>query len=70
MIPDGAGGAGGGARAHYHSPMRFLASALLLLAAAPLPAQAPVRALSFNIRYGTAAMATTPGRIGAGTWSP
>ena len=48
-------GAGGGVRAHYHSPMRFLAPALLLLAAAPLPAQAPVRALSFNIRYGTAA---------------
>ena len=35
--------------------MRILAPALLLLAAAPLPAQAPVRALSFNIRYGTAA---------------
>ncbi len=34
--------------------MRFLASALLLLAAAPIAAQAPIRALSFNIRYGTA----------------
>jgi endonuclease/exonuclease/phosphatase family metal-dependent hydrolase len=34
--------------------MRFLASALLLLAATPLAAQAPVRTLSFNIRYGTA----------------
>lgn len=34
--------------------MRFLAPALLLLAAAPLAAQAPVRTLSFNIRYGTA----------------
>jgi endonuclease/exonuclease/phosphatase family metal-dependent hydrolase len=34
--------------------MRFLSAALLLLAAAPLGAQAPIRALSFNIRYGTA----------------
>ncbi len=42
-----------GRLAHYHSPMR-LVPALLLLLAAPLSAQAPVRALSFNIRYGTA----------------
>ncbi len=39
--------------ADYHSPMRFLALTLLLLAG-PLAAQAPVRVLSFNIRYGTA----------------